>query len=234
MYLIADLHGEIEKLIDLIDTVESKNGDEIVVLGDAGVNYYLDERDRKLKKRIQEAISFYEGKRINVLFVRGNHDFRPEKISTYKSTIKYSGECYYEEEFPNLLFLKDGETYEINKTPFLVLGGGFSSDFFNRLLNGYGIWTDQEINKDEYELAIRNMESLSNFNVLSHMLPLNIVERIGINIEYVSETEKMFDQIMIENGSRISSWYAGHYHKDIQIENGNTLFGIIYKNPLYI
>ena len=37
----------------------------------------------------------------------------------------FDGKVFIEEEYPNLIFAKDGEIYNINNKSFLVIGGAY-------------------------------------------------------------------------------------------------------------
>ena len=58
--------------------------------------------------------------------------------------MRWGGQVYVESEYPNLIFLKDGELFKIEGSQYLVLGGGYSSDYFSRMLNNEGWWPDEE------------------------------------------------------------------------------------------
>lgn len=46
--------------------------------------------------------------------MHGNHEERPYHIQTYRMKIWHGGEVYYEPEYPNILFAKDGEIYDFD------------------------------------------------------------------------------------------------------------------------
>ena len=52
---------------------------------------------------------------------------------------------YYEEEFPSILFAKDGEVYNLNGLKTIVMGGAYSIDKAYRLAYGYGWWEDEPV-----------------------------------------------------------------------------------------
>ena len=90
--------------------------DLMIVLGDAGINYYANEQDIYLKNSLlQYPMTFF--------CIHGNHEERPENIEGYKTKIFHGGLVYYEEEYPHILFAKDGEVYQFNEQSVLVIGG---------------------------------------------------------------------------------------------------------------
>lgn len=127
----------------------------------------------KQKERLQQKINELKEEKIfvQILFVRGNHEARPSKLDTYKEKLFYDGLAYVEEKYPNLIFLKDGERYTIEGKRFLVIGGGYSKDFFERVLRGYGYWYDEELSDWEFqEIADTIAEKQEKLYILSHML----------------------------------------------------------------
>lgn len=150
---IADIHGKINKLLEWIRKNE-KGSQYLCVLGDAGLNFYLDEKDKVLKETLQhelDQINKKSHKKKKILFVRGNHECRPGNIKSYQKIETDIGKVYVEELFPDLIFLIDGEFYNIDDHSYFVFGGGFSADGFNRLLNGYKWFKDEQISEREFE-----------------------------------------------------------------------------------
>ena len=100
IYITGDTHRDFTRLHNLKGTEE----DMLIVLGDAGINYYLNEEDTKYKEYLNSFI-------IKLFCVRGNHEERPENINTYKEVDMFGGKVYIEENYPNLIFAKDGRAY---------------------------------------------------------------------------------------------------------------------------
>ena len=60
----------------------------MIVLGDAGINYYANEQDIYLKNSLlQYPMTFF--------CIHGNHEERPENIEGYKTKIFHAGLVYY-------------------------------------------------------------------------------------------------------------------------------------------
>lgn len=80
---------------------------------------------------------------ITVFCIHGNHETRPKSLSYYRESEWPGGTVYYEEDFPDILFAKDGEIYDFHDTDgnnisALVIGGAYSVDKFYRILNNCG------------------------------------------------------------------------------------------------
>lgn len=80
---------------------------------------------------------------ITFFCVHGNHEERPENISTYEEKRWHEGMVYFEEEYPNILFAMDGEIYDFDGEKAIVIGGAYSVDKYKRLSNGQP-WFDSE------------------------------------------------------------------------------------------
>lgn len=102
VYYTGDIHSEISKILFDISHYELSSEDTIVILGDAGLNYYGNDRGNKRNKtRLSE-----QG--ITIFSIHGNHEMRPSAIPSYLTKEWNGGVVYYEEAYPNLLFAKDG------------------------------------------------------------------------------------------------------------------------------
>ena len=121
IYITGDTHRDFTRILFLTYQNKTTIDDIIIILGDAGINFCDKATDDSLKKQLsQEPITFF--------CIHGNHEKRPQTINTYKEKQFKGGTVYYEEEYPNLLFAKDGEIYNFNNKKVLVIGGAYSVD----------------------------------------------------------------------------------------------------------
>mgnify|MGYP004657922123 FL=1 len=161
LYITGDTHGDFYRFGHL-----GLNEDDImIILGDVGINYYLDEYDKKLKKRL---------KRYNFKFfcIQGNHEERPENISSYHEVEMFGGKVFVEDEYPNLIFAKNGELYNIDGKSILVIGGAYSIDKDYRISKGYPWFKDEQLTEQE-RLDILDKYSGKHVDIiLSHTCPL--------------------------------------------------------------
>ena len=124
-YVTGDIHGDFNDLSYRIKENGIKTGDCLIILGDAGFNYFQNAREIILKSSANDL-------GITLFCIRGNHEIRPANIGTYKEKVWNEGKVWYESDFPNLLFAKDGEIYNINGNKALVIGGAYSVDKYYR------------------------------------------------------------------------------------------------------
>ena len=216
IYITGDKHADFSSILDFCNTYKTTKDDILIVLGDAGINYYANEKDNALKKSLKEyPITFF--------CIHGNHEERPENIKTYKTKIFHKGFVYYEEEYPNILFAKDSEVYEFNKHSVLVIGGAYSVDKYIRLSRGYNWYESEEPSektKEEVKQVLKGLNHKIDV-ILSHTCPYKYLPRevfiSGIDQSKVdNKTEHFLDEIEDETDYKI--WCCGHYHTDKKID----------------
>ena len=106
VYLTGDTHGRFERIACFCRDNHTTLGDVLIILGDAGVNYYLDHRDEKLKQYIDPMP-------VTLLCIHGNHEARPTAALGYEEAEHFGARVMVQPEHPNLLFALDGEVYEL-------------------------------------------------------------------------------------------------------------------------
>jgi len=219
IYITGDTHREFYRLHD----IEKNKDNMLIILGDAGINYYLDERDKMLK----EQLNSYN---IKLFCVQGNYEERPENISTYKEVDMFGGKVFIEEEYPNLIFAKNGELYEIDNKKVLVIGGAYSVDKNYRIIYGHPWFKDEQLSKEEMNNILNKYKGQHIDIVLSHTCPLKYepteVFMKGINQSDVDKSmEKFLDKV--EESIDYDKWYCAHYHTEKQISKLEFMFGRI-------
>jgi 3-oxoacid CoA-transferase subunit A len=105
VYLTGDTHGQFDGVLEFCEDALTSEDDVLIILGDAGINYFGEPSDRELKEELRQLP-------ITLFCLHGNHEMRPETIETYEETERFGGTVYWEPDFPRLLFAKDGEVYE--------------------------------------------------------------------------------------------------------------------------
>ena len=140
----------------------------------------------------------------------------------------HGGTVYVEEQFPSILFAKDGEVYDLNGLRAIVIGGAYSIDWMLRT-PGQSWWPDGQPSS---EIKTRVEAQLEAHKwkvdvVLSHTVPLKYepveVFLPGIDQRKVDKsTEQWLDRIEVR--LLYGKWYAGHYHTCKKIDRLNILF----------
>lgn len=55
IYLTGDTHGDFSRVFAFCERMHTTKEDILIVLGDAGLNYYLNDRDKARKKELEAA-----------------------------------------------------------------------------------------------------------------------------------------------------------------------------------
>ena len=217
-YITGDTHGDFRRIKQFCFENDTTAEDVIIILGDAGINYYLDGRDRELKgERSQLDITLF--------CIHGNHEARPWEAADYDEKEWNGGMVYVEEQYPNILFAKDGEIYNFNGKSVIVIGGAYSVDKYYCLNNGL-MWFDTEQPDDEIKAYVESKLDKANWSidiVLSHTVPIeaepvwNFIP--GIDQTTVDKSTEQWLQRIYDNLDLREGWYAGHYHCEAE-ENG--------------
>lgn len=208
-FLTGDTHGVFNRIEVFCRENNTTKDDILCILGDAGINYYLNKRDYMLKQVLQDLP-------ITLFCIHGNHEERPFNIPTYKEKEWNNGMVYYEEEFPNLLFAKDGEIYTINGKKCLVIGGAYSVDKGYRLLKGWSWFKDEQPSKEIVKYVEKQIAKQKEFDiVLSHTCPIN-TEPKHMFLPFIdqSKVDKTTELILQRVADLITfdAWYFGHFH----------------------
>ena len=220
IYYTGDIHGSTLEIVTFCARFQPSKDDTIVILGDVGANYFGDKRDVAFKANLAKL-------QPTILCVHGNHEIRPQNIPSYKTKEWNGGIVWYEEAYPNILFAKDGEIYEIEETKHLVIGGAYSVDKHYRLLRGYGWWEDEQPSEEIKRYVEQQIKEKPFDVILSHTCPFKYepveMSLPGIDQSTVDDsTEKWLDKI--EELVDYKAWYCGHWHINKRIDKMHFLF----------
>ena len=191
----------------------------MIVLGDAGVNFYGNWRDEHMKE-------FLDTLPITFLFLHGNHEMRPENISTYNKcwSDNVQGWVYQEDAHPNLCFAIDGEVYLLGDKRALICGGAYSVDKHYRLSRGWSWWADEQPNdstKAKVEAAIEHNGREFDY-VMTHTCPffyqptevfLPMIDQSTVDTSTEKWLQTIYDKIHFQ------TWFCGHFHTDKTIDH---------------
>lgn len=198
----------------------------IIILGDAGLNFYLNNTDKKYKKLLN-SMGYY------IYCVRGNHEQRPKLV---KNMILIEDEnvdnsVWIEEAFPNIRYFVDGNVYNLCGHSALVIGGAYSVDKWYRLARaGYapeeaetanpkkcGWFKDECLTTAEMDEISQNVYGKSFDFILSHTCPISW-EPTDLFLGCIDQStvDKSMELWLDELKDNINWKYYlfGHYHAD--------------------
>lgn len=223
IFICGDIHGSISPLKKFI----TRNGgvetfdkaDKLILLGDVGINYFLDWRDKNAK-------NFLNKLPLKVYCVRGNHEERPSLLAKANSDKwdyfydeELKGYLYREIKFSNIFYFDDKPSiYQIGNYKTLVMGGAYSVDKFYRLEHGRNWFENEQMSIEEMENATRICEDLDwkIDLVLTHTCPrrfeptdlfLSVVDQNSVD----NTMEIFFNRIEFQLDYK--AWLWGHYHE---------------------
>ena len=208
--LTGDTHGEFYRIEEFCEEYDTTPEDVMVILGDAGVNYWLDERDEALKGRLAQLP-------ITLFCIHGNHEQRPEELSVYEQAEWRGGMVWMEPDYPNLLFAQDGEVYDFDGKKALVIGGAYSVDKYYRLASGQRWFSTEQPDGRIKDRVKRRLDQLcwQVDYVFSHTVPLSYIPRHALLPTIDQSTVDRSTEFWLEEIERkltYERWYAGHYH----------------------
>lgn len=220
LYITGDIHGSARRIVKFAKENHISRNDTIIILGDVGANYYLNERDAETKRLLNSV-------KATVFCIHGNHECRPEHIPSYRLVDWHGGKVWVEEEYPKVLFAKDGEVFDLEGRAFLVIGGAYSVDRFWRLRHGAAWWRDEQPSDATKAVTAATVASRAVDFVLSHTCPRRYepieVFLPGIDQSSVdTSTEDWLDGI--EEQLSYKAWFCGHWHTNKRIDKMHFLF----------
>ena len=226
IYITGDTHGNFDRVVAFCKKMNTTKEDILIVLGDAGINYFGGKKDIILKNILANLP-------ITLFCIHGNHEMRPQNIEGYKLIDYKGGKVWVQDEYPNILFAKDGEIFEFKIGEFLyktiVIGGAYSVDKFYRKMRGFSWFPDEQPSeeiKDFVEEQLEN-ESWDVDIVLSHTCPFKYEPREWFlpflpQFTVDKTTELWLDKI--EESLKYKKWYCGHYHGSKKIDKLQFMF----------
>ncbi len=222
IYITGDCHRDFRKIELFCHNYVTTKDDVIIVLGDAGINFDLGARDRAAKQLLANLP-------VTLFCIYGNHEARPQSLNCYKEKMWNSGVVYYEEEYPNLLFAKDGEIYDLNGKKVVVIGGAYSIDKEWRLLRG-APWFEDEQPSEEIKEYVEDKLCEANWKVdyvLSHTAPLKYEPR-ELFLDFIdqSKVDKSTEEWLSEIEEKLDyeKWFFGHYHGNKRLGKSEMLY----------
>lgn len=221
-YVTGDTHGDFSRFIYFSSRVKPTKDDVMVVLGDAGLNYYMGKKDETTKQ-------FVSGFPFTTFCIHGNHEMRPANLPGYITKEYCGGKVWYEEKYPNILFAKDGEIFSFGGRECIVIGGAYSVDKYYRLAMGWN-WFKDEQPSNETKAYVEEQLGRRNYKidiVLSHTCPLSYepteVFLKGLDQSTVDKsTEEWLGKIEAKLSYR--KWLCGHYHTTKKIDKIQFMF----------
>jgi len=215
-YITGDTHKDFSRFQNYPAELKEDPESAVIVLGDAALNWTLDENDSHMKNYLSNRYNF------RIYLVRGNHEARPQNVEDMTGMFDpdVSGYVYYQKRWPNIRYFADYDIYWLNNHRTLVIGGAYSVDKYYRLDRGLRWFEDEQLTQEEKNACLRTIcvPGANKFDlVLTHTCPLEW-EPTDLFLSSVdqSKVDKSMEYFLQEVKDRIEfkSWLFGHYHDD--------------------
>lgn len=232
-FITGDKHRNFNKVKAFCCDMNTRRKDVLIILGDAGFNYYDDKRDDELKKEISQL-------NITLFCLHGNKENRPQNVGTYGIRNFCGGKVYYEPKYPNIFFAIDGEIYTFEGKKYMVVGGAHSVDKIRCFEEGDPFW-DDEMPDDYIKKSVEeklDQESNKIYGMMTHTCPIDYLptemfmstrQNATIKRKPRMAKSKRFFKPDIDRSTEIwlgelekkleyEVWFCGHYHIDKEID----------------
>lgn len=214
--ITGDTHGYNEARLQSIKrnfTACAPEETAVIILGDAGFQYYKNKKDWKNKHRASKL-------GYTLYCLRGNHEDRisNSKVAHRIYDDEVKGFVWVEDEFPNIKYFDDDvEEYIINGKKVLTIPGAYSVDKWYRLQNNWMWFAEEQLTEVEMKFAEKIFGKEHYDLVLSHTAP--------IDWEPTDLFLSMIDQSKVDKTMEVwlgkfkdmfnwNIWLFGHYHAD--------------------
>lgn len=220
--ITGDTHGRVVSRIGNISRNYpdyEPNETAIIILGDAGINFYLNKSDKKNKAAIN-SLGYH------IYCVRGNHEERPQKIPdmlvNYDKNVQ--GLVYLEKEYPLIKYFQDGGIYRIKNHSCLIIGGAYSVDKYWRLQRAAaegssfsGWFEDEQLTPEEMENILERVKGEKVDFIFTHTCPSTYEPRdLFLSCVDQSTVDKSMEYWLndVKNAVDWKIWCFGHFHAD--------------------
>ena len=221
--LRGDTHGNFTWMTN--GCLDRYNPEEtaIIILGDAGFDFYLNKTDERKKKEV-DARGYY------IYWLRGNHEARPSDVDGYKLVYddKVKNCVWYNPQFPHLRAFCDWGIYQFGQYFAAVIGGAYSVDKYWRLQRACmteeennskktGWFANEQLTEEEMQLAEEYLKYKKVDFVFSHTCPYSWrptdLFLSGVDQSKVDNTMELWMD-SLKNMFQWNIWCFGHYHAD--------------------
>lgn len=223
VYVTGDVHGFFGRVERFSARVGTRPSDVLVVLGDACVNYWGDEADEALKRRLARLP-------LTLLLVHGNHEMRPAGLPGYVERAWRGGRVWVQDAYPNLLFARDGSVFDLEGARCLVAGGAYSVDRDLRVADGRPWFCDERPGpsvRREVERACERAGWRVDY-VFTHTCPLTARPASAFRARaFHASADTSTEEWLSGLGRRLTyrRWLHGHFHVEC-VEEGRAVWSL--------
>lgn len=224
IYILGDIHQSFKPIRELYKTLNASTDvnkhpdktDTLILLGDAGANFFFDFHDRNFKEKLGRYNFTY-------FIIRGNHEERAENCmernpNDWHIEEYFGNQVRVENAYPYIKYALDQPAlYNINGYSTMVFPGAYSVDKYFRIAHNLGWFKDEQLTEEEMALGKKMVNELGSCDlVLSHTCP-KIYQPTDLFLNVIDQS--LVDNTMerylgnIEYQLEYTLWLFGHYHK---------------------
>jgi len=207
--VVADVHGREDrfKLEDsyLLQRLE-RLPDYVIVAGDFGLPWYLNDVDEELKK-------WYEQKPYEIIVVPGNHEnysaiTRLPKIARHNALLRKYG--------TNIFFVDRNQVLNLEGKTFYCFGGAVSVDAHVRIPY-VSWWPEEEATTADFLAMKKVLKNVKEVDyIIAHTAPSSVIERLFKNaVKSCTDTTARILDYLVEQVA-FKAFLFGHFHQDMQ------------------
>lgn len=218
--LTGDTHGQVDmRLGNIARNMEyEKEQTAVIILGDAGVNFYCNKSEKKKKAQLSKW-------GMRVYCVRGNHEERPENLDYEVAWDEdVQGNVYMDPDNANIRYFMDGGEYNINGHSVLTIGGAYSVDKYWRLQRAAaaghsfsGWFASEQLTADEMKEIYTKVQGKEYDFVFTHTCPFSWEPTdlfLGCVDQTTVETDMEVWMDFLKDHIKFGVWCFGHFHAD--------------------
>ena len=206
IFITGDKHGQIDPFLHNSSFRKIKKRDVLIVCGDFGFLWNSSETEYKNLKWLSK-------RRYFIAFVDGCND-NLSMIEKYPVSEWNGGKVRFISS--NIVYLMQGQLYNIEGRKILTFGGGFNSNLMNDMESN-NWWPEKITNKQCIDLVIKNIEKArGKFDfIVSHEAPAAITPCLEGGWRCNNAINSILEEIRIH--CEFKKWFFGKYHIDKQI-----------------
>ena len=242
IFITGDAHGRFKGRLNtevLPEQREMTKDDYVIICGDFSVIRNSAETREEIYW-----LDWFESRSYTLLFIDGNHENHP-RLASYPVKEWHGGKVH--EIRPHVLHLMRGQVFELQERTFFTFGGAQSHDLKDGILDPldplyklkkkeinreddpqYRIngvtWFEEEMpTADEMKEGLANLARHNNTVdfIVTHCCRTSTQELVGKSSTKPNCLTDYFENI--HNTVNYSKWFFGHYHKEIDVNDKETL-----------
>ena len=205
IYLLSDLHGELDFEVFNQYLEEDHSKDLLIVLGDTCLEMDDMEGNEEFTQRLLAS-------RWPIALVDGNHE-NFDFLYSFPVEDWMGGKVHRMTE--QVVHLMRGHVFELEGQSFLVFGGCRSSDAWK----SHGKWYPQEeATEEEYALAYDNLKRYG------HRVDFVLSHKYSLNTEDPYLVQGLFELTQyIDRNVAFRCWYSGHGHQNMVLDEKHRM-----------